>query len=240
MTTCNCHTYVYNDDGYEVCFTCGRCSKSQTMLLNDGLLLFDDKIQQNSDDFSYILENHHIGYIFEICEEYKHIKRSLKRGYPNIVLFAYSTYKILLANSIFYPITHISRMFQLENFPKYFSLIEKNPKVKKSLHLFTFKHFESSIRIFLSQFNHMSHYKRAVTISKFVFKQKKHLKPVFQIALALYFTLHLNYKPFQDLITIILDYFQVNQRTLKKKIRNFSLKHTLISRETSQRSLVAV
>ena len=42
------------------------------------------------------------------------------------------------------------------------------------------------------------------------------------------------------MITIISDYFQVNQRTLKKKIRNFSLKHTLISRETSQRSLVAV
>ena len=218
--TCITHSYTFNTDGFEVCITCGLCSGSQNMIHNDND--YDQfEFQQNSTDFSYILENSHIGYVSEVNEEYRNIKSVLKRGYPNVVLYAYCTYKILRANSIFYPISHISKMFRLKNFSKYFSLIEKNSKIDKSLHFFTFDQLESSVRIFLCKFEYMNHYKQAFIISKFVFKRNSKLKPVFQVAIVLYFILYSKYKIKQNLIGLLSEHFSINQRTLKKKINIF-------------------
>ena len=122
MNTCLKHYFIYNTDGFEVCNVCGICSGSHEMIYND---VSDSKVEteQNHADFSYILENNHIGYIQEIDLEYRKIKNILKRGYPNVALYAYCTLKILTLNSIFYSISHISKIFQLENFSKYFSYL---------------------------------------------------------------------------------------------------------------------
>ena len=229
MNTCLEHYFIYNADGFEVCNVCGVCSSSREMIYNN---INSNKIEikQNQSDFSYILENNNIGYIPEIDVEYKKIKNILKRGYPNIALYAYCTYKILTLNSIFYSILHISRIFQLENFPKYFSLIEKNPNIDKSLNFYTFQHMESSIRIFLSHFEHMNRYKKAYVISSFVQRLNIEVKPVFRIAIVLYFALCSEYRDKNYLAQLISEYFSINQRTLKKKVRNFSLKYASIKK----------
>ena len=225
MNTCHKHCFIYNTDGFEVCNVCGICSGSREMIYNN---INNNKVEteQNHTDFSYILENNHIGYIQEINVEYKKIKNILKRGYPNLALYAYCTFKILTLNSIFYSISHISKMFQLENFSKYFSLIEKNPNIDKSLNFYTFQHTESSIRIFLCYFEHMNHYKKTLLISRFIQKLNVEVKPVFEIAIVLYFALCSEYRDKNNLIQIISEYFTINQRTMKKKVRNFSLKYT--------------
>ena len=227
MNTCLKHYFIYNTDGFEVCNVCGICSSSREMIFNDSN---SNQIntEQNHSDFSYILENNNIGFIPEINEEYKKIKNILKRGYPNIALYAYCTFKILTLNSIFYSISHISKIFQFENFSKYYRLIEKSHSIDKSLNFYTFRHTESSIRIFLSYFEHMNHYKTALLISRFIQKMNVEVKPVFKIAIGLYFAICSEYRDKNYLTLLLSEYFTINQRTLKKKIRNFSLKYTSI------------
>lgn len=227
MNTCFKHYFIYNTDGFEVCKACGICSGSREMIYND-INNNKDEMEQNHSNFSYILENNHIGCIKEIDKEYKRIKDILKRGYPNIALYAYCTLKILTLNSIFYSISRIAQIFQLENFSKYFSLIEKNPSIDKSLNFYTYRHTESSIRIFLSNFEQMKYYKKALLISRFIQRLNVEIKPVFKIAIVLNFALCSEYRDKNYLTQLISEYFSINQRTLKKKVLNFSLQYTSI------------
>ena len=102
------HYFVFNDDGFEVCFLCGLCT-SQKEMRHD----FTEKYQDipKFTNFSDILQNNNIGYISEIEKEYLMIKTIIKRGFPNIVLYAYCTYNVLMENFVYYSLYQISIMF---------------------------------------------------------------------------------------------------------------------------------
>ena len=108
---CN-HNLIFNDDGFEVCNKCGLCTTNREQRNSyTNSANFDN---QCNSAFSNILSNNHIGYVDEINKEYNSIKATLKRGYPNIVLFAFCTYNILMKNGVHYPIARIESMFKLK------------------------------------------------------------------------------------------------------------------------------
>ena len=76
----------------------------------------------DSQGYDDVLINNGIGFISKINNAYLQIKSVLKRGYPNISLYAYCVYNILRQNGVFYSLAQISHMFQLKNFPKQFWL----------------------------------------------------------------------------------------------------------------------
>ena len=122
------HIYTFNDDGYQVCTICGICSTLRDMCSIDSLT---DNYSKEPSSFSYILYNNHIGYTEEIDEEYKILKNKLKRGYSNLVIYAYCVYNILLKNKVYYSLHQISIIFQIKDFIKQYCQMEKNPLVKK-------------------------------------------------------------------------------------------------------------
>ena len=219
------HSFIFNTDGFEVCTKCGLCTSQREMMFRENNEM--SATQTKRVEFSYILENNNIGYGDEIVKEYEQIKVKLKRGYPNLAVFAYSTYKILQRNNVFYTISQISRMFQLSNFQKYFTLIEKNPKIDTCLEIYTEQKYESSIRIFLSHCKLRRCYRNALQISKYLNRTNSNMKPIFHIASTLYLAINTCYKNKNEVLTLICDYFLINQRTLKKKVHDISVKHPI-------------
>ena len=67
------HNYIFNNDGYQVCTLCGVCTSLQDMRSVD---IKPDNISKTSTDFSYILYNNNIGYIEEIDQEYRVLKKN--------------------------------------------------------------------------------------------------------------------------------------------------------------------
>ena len=67
------HNYIFNNDGYQVCTLCGVCTSLQDMRSVD---IITDSISKNTTSFSYILYNNHIGYIGEINQEYRVLKKN--------------------------------------------------------------------------------------------------------------------------------------------------------------------
>jgi len=89
-----------------------------------------NNISKTSTKFSYILYNNHIGYIEEIDQEYRVLKKKLKRGYSNLVIYAYCVYNTLLKNKVYYSLHQISIMFRIKDFIKQYCQIEKKPSYK--------------------------------------------------------------------------------------------------------------
>ena len=210
------HSYVFNDDGFQVCELCGIC----TTLREHNFQPFFEISEDVRSEFADVLINHNLGYVDQVEKEYKKLKLLLPRGYPNIVLYAYCTYNVLLQEGIYYSLEQLSSMFNISNFSRLFCHIEKNQKVEK--HFFNVKnrHFiESSLYLFLSHFSskHLLH--KAVAISKIVKQKHAALKFNFLVAISLYFTLRNRVMNEKGLFEELSNYFSINIRTLKSYLK---------------------
>ena len=182
-------------------------------------------------EFSNILINKHIGYIKEIEEEYKQVKHKLKQGYPNIVLYAYCTYNILLKDGVYYSLNQISNLFQINNFCKYYCQIERNHIIKKhNFDIMDDKYVYSALTLFLSKFCLHSYMNKAVKISKLFKRYYSRMKLNCHLSLTLYFTLKPIFKCEQELLKTLSLYHSLNMRTLNKTIKyaKCNLKNSLI------------
>ena len=121
------HSFIFNDDGFQVCKLCGICSTLREYFHN----IHYDNAHKLWSVYSDVLINNNLGYVEQVEKEYAKLKTLLCRGYPNIALYAYCTYNVLLREGIYYSIGQISCMFRIPNFSKLFCHIEKNPKIKK-------------------------------------------------------------------------------------------------------------
>lgn len=209
------HNFIFNDDGFEVCNECGICTTLRH-------LMPDNSIQEPTTDyrseFSDVLVNNHIGYVDDVEDEYKKIKLKLLRGYPNISLYAYCTYFVLLQNNIYYSIKYISEIFKIPNFTKHFCQIE-NKMRGKSQHfdITNDRYIFSSLNLYLAQHEQTHYFNKC---EKAVLKVKLKsitLKPHFVACLSLYLAL----KDIPDplLVPRLSDYYSINIRTLKSYIK---------------------
>ena len=216
--TSHIHTYIFNDDGFEVCNKCGTCS-SMRLLKHDNT--FETvKNHDLSSSFSNILINHNIGFIEEIEHEYHEIKKKLKRGYPNIVLFAYCTYNVLLKNGIYYSLHKISDIFQIEGFFKHFCQVERNYIIEKNnFNIKDDKYISSSFILFLSELYLLTYFKNAVNISKLIKEEYPMLKLNLHLSVSLYFTLKSVYTDKKVLLNKLSLYYTINTRTLIKTVK---------------------
>ena len=213
------HSFIFNDDGFQVCKFCGICTTLREYSHN----LYHDDLPKFWSVFSDVLINYNLGYVDQIEKEYKKLKMILCRGYPNIALYAYCTYIVLLQEGIYYSLGQISIMFQILNFSKLFCQIEKNHKVKR--HSFNVKNetfIESSLCIFLSQYNSKHQLSRAVDISKVVKQKHRAVKHNFLVAISLYFTLEKTFVSRKELFEVLSTYFSINVRTLKSHLKDVS------------------
>ena len=212
------HTYIFNDDGFEVCNKCGTCS-SMRLLKHDNT--FETvKNHDLSSSFSNILINHNIGFIEEIEHEYHEIKKKLKRGYPNIVLFAYCSYNVLLKNGIYYSLHKISDIFQIEGFFKHFCQVERNYIIEKNnFNIKDDKYISSSFILFLSELYLLTYFKNAVNISKLIKEEYPMLKLNLHLSVSLYFTLKSVYTDKKVLLNKLSLYYTINTRTLIKTVK---------------------
>ena len=211
------HSFIFNDDGFQVCKLCGIC----TTLREYSQSFHHDNTPKCWSVYSDVLINHNLGYIDQVEKEYTKLKILLRRGYPNIALYAYCTYNVLLREGIYYSIGQISSMFQILNFSKLFCHIEKNPKVEK--HFFDVKNetfIESTLRLFLSQLNTKPQLSRAIAISKIIKQQHRTLKLNFLVAISLYFTLKNTFMSEKKLFEVLSAYFSINVRTLKSYLKD--------------------
>ena len=164
---CHCeHNLIFNDDGFEVCDKCGLCSTNRELRYSHS----DSSNFGNVGNsvFSNILINNHIGYEDEINEEYNSVKATLKRGYPNIALFAFCTYNILIKNGVHYSIARIENMFKLKKFSKYYCQIEKNECITKQIFDVTeYKYVSTSINHFLAEYGHKQKQCKIVELVKY-------------------------------------------------------------------------
>ena len=217
--TTHMHDFIFNDDGFEVCRSCGICSSLREMRYST---IYEENTSYHS-NHSDILRNNHIGHVDDIEFEYEKLKSKFKRGYPNKVLYAYCTYIVLMSNSIFYTMSQISRIFQISNFQRYVCLIEKKQRNDKSnLIDDNISHIKSSIEIFLSQNMLNKFSKRAFRIADILFKKNPYEKSVFLISSVLFFTLISNFSNKRELLSLLCNYYSINERTLCKKIKRLT------------------
>ena len=156
------HSYVFNDDGFQVCELCGIC----TTLREHHFQPYFEMCQEVRSEYADVLVNHNLAYVDQVEKEYKKLKILLRRGYPNIALYAYCTYYVLLKEGIYYSLEQLSSMFQIPNFSRLFCHIEKNPKIDK--HFFNVKNkrfIESSLYLFMCHFSSKHRLHKAVAIS---------------------------------------------------------------------------
>ena len=180
------HSYVFNDDGFQVCELCGICT---TLRDHHSEPHFEGDYEVRC-EYADVLINHNLGYVDQVEKEFKKLKLLLRRGYPNIALYAYCTYNVLLQEGVYYSLSQISRMFQILNFSKLFCHIEKSCKVEnKFVDIKIDKFVESSLCLFLSHFSLKRYLCRAVAISKHIKQNHGTLKLNFLVAISLYFTL---------------------------------------------------
>ena len=213
------HDLIFNDDGFEVCTICGVCSSLREMRCSS---IFQESTF-NQSNHSDILRNNHIGYADDIESEYEKLKSKFKRGYPNIVLYAYCTYIVLMRNSVYYTMTQIGHIFQISNFQKYVCLIEKKQRNDKSnLIDDNISHIRSSIEIFLTQNMRNNFRKNAFHIADIMFKRNPYEKSVFLISIVLFFTLVSSFSNKKELLSLLCNYYSINERTLCKKIKKLT------------------
>ena len=212
------HEYILNDDGFEVCFKCGSCS-SQRVYEYDKHTAVDTNIRKS--EFLDILINNHVGFEEEIEQFYNEIKFKLPRGYPNIALYAYSTYCILLKHFVFYTIKHIEQIFKIDNFKKSFCQIEKNECIRKTnFDLNTEEYSLSAIKIFLSELGFICMYGKSIRICENIRKHVSHIRPQFLIAVSIYLALF-DLIDHHKLLENLSDNFSINRRTLKGVIKMY-------------------
>ena len=217
------HEFIQSDDGFEVCFKCGFCSNQRVYEYERNSPV--DNIRKS--EFTDILINNHIGYEEEIEEFYNEIKFKLPRGYPNIALYAYSAYCILLKHSIFYTIMHIERIFKIDNFKKSFCQIERNDCIQKTnFDLNTEEYSVSAIKIFLSELGFICLSGKALRISKNIRRHVLHIRPQFLIAVSIYLALFDCFNDHQKVLDDLSHHFSINRRTLKGVIRKYKYYNT--------------
>lgn len=211
------HSYTFNDDGFEVCITCGICTTLRELKHDSYLKTITNEFYST---FSNILLNNNIGYIYEIEHEYNQIKHKLMRGYPNIVLYAYSAYNTLLKNGVYYSLNHISNIFQINDFSKQFCHIQRNYSIEKRyFNIKQDKYIFSSLTLFLSEMYLLSYFGRAVKFSKLMEEYHPRMKANCHLSVSLYFTLQSVFKIKQELLKKLSLYYSINIRTLNKTIK---------------------
>ena len=212
------HTYIFNDDGFEVCSLCGVCTSQREMKAE----FARENIKKNDSSFSHILENVKIGYIEEIEEAYKKLKTVLKRGYPNIVLYAYCTYNVLMENFVFYSFFQISNIFKIPNFSKYYCQIEnKNKSENHNFCIEDKKYIYTALIIFLSQNDKRNLISKGLSIFEKVSRLNHGLKQNILIAVVIFFTISPpSCSTANQLKTDLCENYSINFRTLTRTIKN--------------------
>ena len=218
-TTSSIHQFIFNDDGFEVCSKCGICTTSR--LMESSITEHQYPIVNYWSRFSEVLLNNHIGYIDRIEDEYKKIKIKLLRGYPNISLYAYCTYYVLLQNNVYYSIKQISEIFKIPDFMKHFCQIENKMQGQSNKYdISNNSYIFSSLNLYLAlhdQTRFLKDCKQAVLKVKM---KSITFKPHFVVCLSLYIAL----KDLKDplLIPNLCEYYSVNIRTLKSYIKQLN------------------
>ena len=221
------HSYVFNDDGFQVCELCGIC----TTLREHHFQPYFERCQEVRSEYADVLINNNLGYVDRVEKEYKKLKLLLRRGYPNIALYAYCTYNILLQEGVYYSLHQISHMFQISNFSKLFCHIQKSSRVKKQFfNIKNEKFIESSLSLFLSHCSSKQHLNRAVAMSGLIKQSHAALKLKFLVAISLYFTLENTFSSEKELYEELATYFSINVRTLKLYLKDVS--RTLQTQQT--------
>ena len=151
------HYYFFNDDGFEVCIKCGMCSSLREMHHD----YYNTHAKVPTQIYSDVLVNNQLGYIDEIERLYLQVKAVLKRGYPNISLYAYCVYNTLLLNSVYYSLAQISQMFQINNFKRQYCQIDRNyTSLNNDFDDKAPVYIRSSIKIFLAKHSMSSYLNR--------------------------------------------------------------------------------
>ena len=216
--TSHSHAFFFNDDGFEVCVKCGIC----TSLRETKGYMEKNDIYSPEILFSEILLNNHIGFIEQIEREYLKIKSILLRGYPNISLYAYCTYNILIKNFVYYSLDQIADIFKIVNFKKTFCQIERNESITSNNYdLENRAYIRSALHIFLSKYNLSRYSEKCFRQSEFVKNGLPNSKFPFIISISIYLSLTEEDLFNMNMLTELCSYFAINKRTLVKKIKDY-------------------
>ncbi|HBI40921.1 MAG TPA: hypothetical protein DDY16_08245 [Tenacibaculum sp.] len=209
------HSFIFNDDGFEVCIACGLCSSQREMIH----VYSNTETDLDSQGYDDVLINNGIGFISKINNAYLQIKSVLKRGYPNISLYAYCVYNILRQNGVFYSLAQISHMFQLKNFPKQFCHIHKNyNSASCNLDDKYEEYMSSAIKLFLAHYDMNQYHACCLKLAKAVKSYQPSSKLPFIVSVAIYIVLTKKELKCDDKTNKLCKYFMINKRTLEKKI----------------------
>ena len=212
------HYFFFNDDGFEVCMKCGLCT-SQREMNHDYYKSRAGTVEQI---YSDVLVNNHLGYVDEIGRAYLQIKTVLKRGYPNISLYAYCAYNTLLLNSVYYSLDQISQMFQINNFKKQYCQIAKNYTfLNRDFDMEAPGYIRSSIKIFLAKHGMISYLESCCNMANAVKLHLPNSKIVFIVAVSIHSVLSDVDMSYKEITERLCSYFMINNRTLEKKIKQF-------------------
>jgi uncharacterized cysteine cluster protein YcgN (CxxCxxCC family) len=223
---CN-HNFIFNDDGFEVCNQCGVCTTNREQRYSHTDSTNFENVCISA--FSNILTNNHIGYEDEINKEYNCIKTTLRRGYPNIVLFAFCTYNILMKNGIHYSMAKIEHMFKLKKFSKYYCQIEKNESITNHIFDVTeYRYVSSSINHFLAEYDHKQKQSKIVELALYFGRIYPSYKQSIILSSALFMSLKKT-KSKNELLKNLSNFFSVSIRTLQKVVNNLEKSNMGIS-----------
>ena len=210
------HYYFFNSDGFEVCIECGICTSDHEMVFQT---IKTEHIVKYVTPFSNILINNNIGYFEEIDNNFKCLKSFLKRGYQNIVLYAFCTYNTLLKNHVYYSLQQISVMFNLPHFKKQYCQIKKNPKLRDCLFHIKDEHFiKSAASLFLAELGQSDKLTKTVQLAKSIDKICPSHQQNILIACSLFLTLCPAHPSQKQLLVVLSNHFSANLRTLRKTV----------------------
>ena len=197
---------------------CGVCSSLREMSHD----YYNSHIDSSTQIYSDVLVNNHLGYVDDTDRAYLQIKTVLKRGYPNISLYAFCAYNTLLQNSVYYSLTQISEMFQINNFKKQYCQIAKNyASLNSNFDDKAPDYIRSAMKIFLAEHSMISYLDSCYNLAKTVKLHQPNSKIVFIVCVSIYSVLSATDKSFKEITKQLCSYFKVNNRTLEKKIRQF-------------------
>ena len=197
---------------------CGVCSSLREMSHD----YYNSHIESSRQIYSDVLVNNHLGYVDDTDRAYLQIKTVLKRGYPNISLYAYCAYNTLLQNSVYYSLAQISEMFQINNFKKQYCQIAKNyTSLNSNFDDKASDYIRSATKIFLAKHSMISYLDSCCNLAKTVKLHQPNSKIVFIVCISIYSVLSATDRPFTEITKQLCPYFKVNNRTLEKKIRQF-------------------
>ena len=188
---------------------CGVCSSLREMNHE----YHNSHIESSTQIYSDVLVNNHLGYVDETDRAYLQIKTVLKRGYPNISLYAYCAYNTLLLNSVYYSINNFKKQYC--QIAKNYASLNINFDEKAS------DYIRSSIKVFLSKHSMSSYLDSCCNLAKTVKVHQPNSKIVFIVCVSIYSVLSATDNSFKEITKQLCSYFKVNNRTLEKKIRQF-------------------